>query len=112
METEFVVILVTVGTQVDGERIARPLVDERLAACVNIVGPIRSIYSWEGAVAADDEYLLVIKSRRELFAALESRVRSLHGYDVPEVIALPVVAGSGPYLDWLRAGTARGARSS
>jgi periplasmic divalent cation tolerance protein len=111
-QPEFVIVLVTVGTHADGERIARALVEEQLAACVNMVGPIRSVYTWEGAVTADDEYLLVIKSRRELFAPLETRIRSLHGYDVPEVIALPVVAGSGPYLDWLRVGTAGTGRSS
>jgi periplasmic divalent cation tolerance protein len=105
-ESEFVVVLVTIGTRPQGEEIARALVGEGLAACVNIVGPIRSIYSWEGKAAEDDEHLLVIKSRRALFAALEARVRALHSYEVPEVIAVPVVAGSAPYLEWLRAGTA------
>jgi periplasmic divalent cation tolerance protein len=105
-ESEFVVVLVTVGSRAEGETIARRLVDERLAACVNVVGPMRSIYTWQGRTADEEEYLLVIKSRREIFAALETRVRALHSYEVPEVVALPVVAGSAPYLEWLRASTA------
>ena len=103
MEAEFVVVLVTVGSRVDGESMARQLVGEGLAACVTLVGPVRSIYVWEGKVAEDDEWLLVIKSRGALVKALEGRVRALHSYDVPEVIALPVTAGSQPYLAWLKA---------
>jgi periplasmic divalent cation tolerance protein len=104
-ETEFVVVLVTVGSRAEGESVARRLVDEKLAACVNVVGPIRSVYVWKGEVAEEDEHVLIIKSRRPLFAALETRVRALHSYDVPEVIALSVVEGSTPYLDWLRGAT-------
>jgi periplasmic divalent cation tolerance protein len=104
--TEFVVVLVTVGSRAAGEEIARRLVEERLAACVNVVGPIRSIYVWEGRTAEDDEHLLVIKSRRGLFDALAARVKALHSYEVPEVIALPVLAGAAPYLEWLRTNTA------
>ncbi len=105
METEFVVVLVTIGSRQDGEAMARALVGERLAACVNVVGPIRSIYQWQGSVNEDEEHLLIIKTRRTAFETLEGRVRALHRYDVPEVIALPVTAGSGPYLDWLGAST-------
>ena len=105
METEFVVVFVTVESQADGERIARSLVEARLAACVNVIGPIRSVYTWEGEVTVDDEHLLVIKSRGDGFPALEAHVRSVHGYDVPEVIAVPLVAGSDRYLEWLRQGT-------
>jgi uncharacterized protein involved in tolerance to divalent cations len=105
MQTEFVVVFVTVESRADGERIARSLVESRLAACVNVIGPIRSVYTWEGEVTVDDEHLLMIKSRGEAFAALEAHVRSVHGYEVPEVIAVPLVAGSDPYLEWLRQGT-------
>lgn len=105
MDREFVVVLVTVGSRSEGENLARQLVGDGLAACVNIVGPIRSVYVWEGEVAEDDEHLLMIKSRDELLAALEARVREMHSYEVPEVVALPITGGSAPYLDWLRAAT-------
>ncbi len=105
METEFLVVFVTVESRADGERIARSLVDAQLAACVNVVGPVGSVYAWEGEVVIADEHLLMIKCRREGFSALEAHVRSLHGYDVPEVIGVPLVAGSNPYLEWLRKGT-------
>ena len=105
METEFVVVLVTIAQRDEADALGRTLIEEALAACVNIIGPIRSIYRWQGAVVGDDEHLLVIKARRSTFDALEQRVRALHAYEIPEIIALPVVAGSTPYLDWLRAST-------
>jgi len=86
-----------------GARIARALVEERLAACVNLVPAVRSIYRWQGAVEADTEVLLVIKTRAERIDALASRLRVLHPYELPELVALPVVAGLGPYLDWVAA---------
>ena len=105
-DADFIVVLVTTSSAVEGERIARALVGEGLAACVNRVGPIRSTYAWQGAVEDAEEYLLVAKSRRRQFDALEARVRALHSYEVPEVIAVPLVAGSAPYLEWLAAGSA------
>lgn len=104
-----VVLLVTAGTAEEGERIARALIDERLVACVNLVGPIRSIYRWEGAVESASECLLILKARAADVDAVAARVRALHSYDVPEVLALPVSAGSAPYLSWLVEATARGA---
>jgi periplasmic divalent cation tolerance protein len=105
--TDCVVVLVTVATHQDGERIAEVVVGEQLAACVNIVGPIRSIYRWEDAVQRDEEWLLVIKTLAVRFEALAARVRALHSYTTPEVLALPVLAGSDAYLDWIR-GAVRG----
>jgi periplasmic divalent cation tolerance protein len=96
-----IVILVTAGNEAEAERIARALVDERLVACVNVLPAVRSFYRWEGRVADDAELLLVIKTRRERFEAVAARVREIHSYDVPEVIALPVLAGSETYLAWL-----------
>lgn len=104
---EFVVVLVTASSADEAAQIGRALVEDRLAACANVVGPIRSIYRWEGAVEDAEEHLLVIKARAEDFAALEALVRELHGYDVPEVIALPLRAGSEPYLAWLTDSTRR-----
>jgi periplasmic divalent cation tolerance protein len=94
---------VTVGSVEDGARIARVLVEERLAACVNLVDGIRSIYRWQGTVSDDRECLMLVKARAERFPELERRIRELHGYEVPEVIALDVTAGSAPYLEWLAA---------
>ena len=100
-----IVVLVTAGSAENAESIARALVDERLAACVNVLAGVRSIYRWQGRVADDSEWLLIIKTRRDRFAAVESRVRALHTYDVPEVIAVDVPLGSAPYLEWLLAET-------
>ena len=98
---EFVVVLVTAATADEAAAIGRALVESRLAACVNVVGPIRSIYRWQGAVEEASEHLLVVKGRASDLAALDARVRALHSYDVPEVLALPVTGGSAAYLAWL-----------
>jgi periplasmic divalent cation tolerance protein len=96
------VVLVTCATAREAEQIARTLVEQRLAACVNLIGtPVRSIYRWQGKIETASEYLLVIKTSREKLAGLREQVERLHSYDVPEVIALPIVAGSPQYLRWL-----------
>jgi periplasmic divalent cation tolerance protein len=102
---EVIVVLVTVPSPEVGAQLGRVLVSEGIVACVNVVGPIRSIYAWDGQVMEDDEHLLLIKTRRERFGELEGRVRALHSYAVPEILALDVVAGSAPYVDWLLANT-------
>jgi len=96
-----IVILVTAGSETEAETIAWALVEEQLAACVNIVSPLRSIYRWEGKIADDREWLLVIKTGAERFSAIEARVKALHSYQTPEVIAVPIVQGSDAYLQWL-----------
>ena len=95
------VIFVTVGSEDQAVAIARALVGERLAACVNIVGPIRSIYRWGDSVEDDREYLLIIKTRALLYMKVETRVRELHTYEVPEVLALNADRGSPPYIQWM-----------
>lgn len=100
--TDAIVIFVTAGSEAEAETIARALVEERLVACVNILSPIRSLYRWEGAVADDREWLLLIKTQTDCFSAVEARVKELHSYQVPEVIALPIVAGADGYLRWLQ----------
>ena len=102
MTSEAIVVLVTVPTPEAGGRIARALVEERLAACVNLVPGLASTFRWEGAVQTEAEALLIVKTQRPLFEALASRIRSLHPYTVPEIIALPLMAGHQPYLDWVR----------
>jgi periplasmic divalent cation tolerance protein len=106
------VMFVTAGSAEQAETIARALIEERLAACVNIVSPIRSIYRWQDAVQTDTEHLMIIKTGAALFAKVEARVRALHSYEVPEVIALPIVAGAKPYLDWIFASTAAPSRAA
>lgn len=100
-----IVVLVTCPSQEVGEKIARAVVEDRLAACVNVLPKLTSIYRWEGNVCRDTESLLIIKTRRTKFSALSRRVKALHPYSIPEVIALPVMAGSAPYLSWIRNST-------
>jgi periplasmic divalent cation tolerance protein len=96
-----VVVLMTAGSQEEAERIARALVVEMLAACVNIVPGVTSVYHWQGEIQQDQEWLLVAKSHREVLNDLVQRVQALHSYDLPEIIALPLVGGSEAYLRWL-----------
>ncbi len=96
------VVLVTAPDEACAERLARALVDEKLAACVSIVPGVRSFYRWEGAVQDDAELLLIAKTRAERGPALAARVKELHPYDLPEVLELPAVGGSDAYLDWVR----------
>ena len=99
---EFIVVYVTAGSAEEADQLARSLVDERLAACVNRIKSVQSVYRWQGKVEQSEEELLIIKTSRDRFAALEKRVRELHSYSVPEVIALPVIEGSSDYLKWLK----------
>lgn len=104
---DFVVVLVTAATADEARRIAAQLIERQQAACVNVVDAVRSIYRWEGAVRDDAEVLLIIKTTAERYPEVERSVRELHSYDVPEVIALPLVQGSSPYLEWLTASVRR-----
>jgi periplasmic divalent cation tolerance protein len=100
--TDKIVVLVTCGSAKEARRIARLLVDQRLAACVNILeAPVRSVYRWKGKVESAAELLLVIKSSRKQFARLERAIKAIHSYEVPEIIALPIARGSRAYLAWL-----------
>jgi periplasmic divalent cation tolerance protein len=101
--TDKIVVLSTCANEADAERIARTLVESRLAACVSIVPAIRSFYHWKDAIESSGELLLVIKSSREHFAELKAEIERIHPYEVPEIVALPVVAGSENYLNWLGA---------
>src|SRR5579859_1974707 len=99
--TDKIVVLSTCSTPEEGRRIARKLVEERLAACVNVATNVRSYYRWKGAIEESDECLLVIKSSRDLFDKLRVELEKAHTYEVPEVVALSVVAAAPNYLNWL-----------
>jgi periplasmic divalent cation tolerance protein len=99
--TDKIVVLSTCGSAEEAEKIARALVEARLAACVNVLAGARSFYRWQGAIEYSAEWLLIIKTSRGRFDELSSELQRLHSYEVPEVVALPMVAGSANYLNWL-----------
>jgi periplasmic divalent cation tolerance protein len=103
--SEAIVVLVTCGSEEEATKIANALVEGRLAACVNIISPVRSIYRWEGKIWDEKEWMLIIKTQKKRFEDLEKKVKSLHSYSVPEIIALPIIEGSAPYLKWLEENT-------
>jgi len=103
----YLVVLVTAPNTEEAEKIAEVLVQERVAACVTVLPNATSVYRWEGELHKDQEVLLIVKTRAALFSALTARVQQLHSYQVPEIIALPVVAGAPSYLQWLAAETGR-----
>ena len=100
--TDKIVVLVTCGSRKEARKIARALVERRLAACVNEIGaPVTSVYRWKGKLETAEEFLLAIKTTKKRFPALREAVRELHSYEVPEIIALPIIEGSRAYLDWI-----------
>jgi periplasmic divalent cation tolerance protein len=99
--TDKIVVLAACGSKEEATALARALVDSRLAACVNVVSGLESIYRWKGAVETAAEWLLLIKTTRGLFAPLAEKIRSLHSYELPEIVALPVVEGLEAYLNWI-----------
>lgn len=100
-----IVVYVTVPNKEAGKKLAESIVKERLAACVNRVPGVESVYEWKGEIQTDSEELLIIKTRESLLAALTEHVRNNHEYEVPEVIALPITGGNLPYLEWLKNST-------
>jgi periplasmic divalent cation tolerance protein len=100
--TDKIVVLTTCGSAKEARRIAQALVKQRLAACINMIQiPVRSIYRWKGKVESAKEFLLVVKTSRRRFGALEKEIKRLHSYQVPEIIALPIERGSRDYMMWL-----------
>ena len=102
-DSEQVMVFITVGSLEEADKIAHALVERMLAACVNIVPSVTSVYRWQDEVQRDSEVLLIVKSRRNVFEHLARCVKELHGYETPEIIALPIVAGDVDYLRWLDA---------
>jgi periplasmic divalent cation tolerance protein len=100
-----IVVLVTFGSEEEALKIANTLVEEHLAACVNLVSPIRSIYRWEGKIWDEKEWLLIIKTQKQRFEELEKKVKSLHSYAIPEIISFPITEASSTYLNWIKENT-------
>lgn len=101
MNTDYLIVLCTCPSAGDADAITTALLEQRLAACVNRVPAVRSMYRWEGRIETDDEVLLVIKTTAQNFDRLEETIVAMHPHDVPEVIGMPVVVGSKAYLDWV-----------
>ena len=101
MSAEYVVVLTTLPVDADGEAFGRALVEERLAACVNLLAPMESVYRWEGRVERETERQIIIKTSRERLTSLWDRVRELHPYEVPEFLVLPIADGNEAYLRWV-----------
>ncbi|MDP2754835.1 MAG: divalent-cation tolerance protein CutA [Nitrospirota bacterium] len=97
-----IVVFITASNEDEAARIAKALIGARLAGCVNLIKNIRSIYSWQGKVEDETEVLMIVKTQKSLFDSLMKKVKELHSYTVPEIIAIPIVEGSEDYLKWLR----------
>ncbi|MEM3627636.1 MAG: divalent-cation tolerance protein CutA [Candidatus Bathyarchaeia archaeon] len=96
-----IVVLVTAANREETEKIARCLLDEKLISCANILGPVHSLFWWMGKIEKAEEYVLLMKTRADMFKRLSERVKAMHSYEVPEIVALPIVEGFKPYMEWL-----------
>jgi len=104
--SDFIQVTTTASTKEEAAKIAAALLEQRLAACAQVVGPVESHYWWKGAIEQSTEWLCILKTRREKFSAVEEAIRANHSYEVPEIVACPIEIGSEPYLQWLRRETA------
>ncbi|MFC1474514.1 divalent-cation tolerance protein CutA [bacterium] len=100
-ESKYCIVYVTVSSEEEGRKVAEAVVGKKIAACANMIGPIRSLYWWKGAVQDDPEMLLIMKTSTDMFERLREAVLEAHSYEVPEIIAAPIIAGHPPYLDWI-----------
>jgi periplasmic divalent cation tolerance protein len=101
MDKNYIIVLVTTASKAEAEKISEALLKEKIIACANIINPVTSFFNWQGKQDKCEECLVIMKSRRDLFAELAERVKRLHSYEVPEVLAFPIVDGSQAYLKWL-----------
>jgi periplasmic divalent cation tolerance protein len=101
LRNSYIIIIVTTAGREEAETIVQRLLEAKLIACANIIGPVSSHFHWSGKMEKAEEYLILMKSRRDLFEKLSETVKALHSYEVPEILALPVVEGSKAYMDWL-----------
>lgn len=102
MNNDFIIVYVTTANKKQAEKIASTLVEEKLISCAHIFGPVSSFFNWQGKLECTEEFRIVMKSRVDLFDELSKRVKAFHSYEVPEIIAVPIVAGSKAYLDWMQ----------
>ncbi len=102
---DYLLVISTVSSETEGKNIAQKIVEERLAACVTVTSAVQSFYWWEERIANDQEFILFIKTKTSLFPKLEQRIKTLHSYQVPEIIALPIHTGSRDYLNWITQNT-------
>jgi len=98
---EYTLIMVTTSSREEAEKIATTLLERKLIACANILGPVSSRFWWQGKIDLAEEYMIFMKTKRELFDQVVDNVKQLHSYEVPEIIALPIVEGAKPYLEWI-----------
>ena len=98
----YIIVIITTPNKEEAVKIVRSLLKERLIACANIVGPVSSLFWWQRKIDEENEFLVFMKSHKSLFKRLSKRVMEIHSYDVPEIIALPIIEGSPPYIDWLK----------
>ena len=98
---EYIQVITTTEKKEDAERIAKTLVEKRLAACIQVVGPIKSIYQWKGNLETSEEWLCLIKSKKTIYFELEKFIKEMHPYETPEIIAMPIIEGSKDYMNWL-----------
>lgn len=101
MDSTYIIAVVTTASKREAEKIVRHLLEDKLIACANIIGPVSSLFHWSGKTEVAEEYLVLMKSRKDLFEKLSEGIKALHSYKVPEILALPVVKGSAEYLAWL-----------
>jgi periplasmic divalent cation tolerance protein len=99
----YIVVLVTASDMEEAEKIVKTVLDERLIACANIIGPVYSFFWWQGRIDTAQEHLILMKTKRDLFNKLSERVKALHSYQIPEIIAVPIIEGFEPYMEWLKA---------
>jgi len=103
--SDYILVFCTINSKEQARKIANVLVKDRLAACVNIVNGVSSVYFWDGKIVEDDEFLMIIKSKSSLFDQLEHKIKEIHPYEVPEIISVEIEKGSEPYLDWIKNNT-------
>ncbi len=103
---DYTLIMVTASSREEAEKIATTLLERKLIACANILGPVSSRFWWQGKIDSAEEYMIFMKTKRELFDQVADNVKQLHSYEVPEIIALPIVEGAKPYLEWINSSLA------
>ncbi|MBS7636799.1 divalent-cation tolerance protein CutA [Candidatus Bathyarchaeota archaeon] len=101
MDNNYIIVLTTTSSKEEAEKIAHALLAERIIACANIIGPVHSLFWWQNKIDTAQEHLILMKTKKDLFAKLAEKVKAIHSYQTPEIIALPMVEGFEPYIEWL-----------